>query len=92
LNRRSPHAAIALLHELPRSAGDAVLLCTDLNAENVLAADREPWLAIDPKPFIGDPAYDTIQHMLNCRSAHGPRADLPHQDAQRLTQTRRHTR
>ncbi len=58
--------AIALLHELPRSASDAVLLCADLHAENVLAADREPWLAIDPKPFIGDPAYDAIQHMLNC--------------------------
>jgi streptomycin 6-kinase len=21
---------------------------------------------IDPKPFVGDPAYDTVQHMLNC--------------------------
>jgi streptomycin 6-kinase len=58
--------AIALLHELPRSAGDAVLLCTDLHGENVLAAEREPWLAIDPKPFVGDPAYDAVQHMLNC--------------------------
>jgi streptomycin 6-kinase len=43
-----------------------VLLCTDLHAENVLAAEREPWLAIDPKPCIGDPAFDAIQHMLNC--------------------------
>ncbi|HEY3771771.1 MAG TPA: aminoglycoside phosphotransferase family protein [Solirubrobacteraceae bacterium] len=59
--------AIALLHELPRNASPSVLLCTDLHAENVLAAEREPWLAIDPKPFIGDPAFDAIQHMLNCR-------------------------
>jgi streptomycin 6-kinase len=43
-----------------------VLLCTDLHAENVLAAEREPWLAIDPKPFVGDPAFDAGQHMLNC--------------------------
>jgi streptomycin 6-kinase len=43
-----------------------VLLCTDLHAGNVLAAQREPWLVIDPKPFVGDPAYDTVQHMLNC--------------------------
>ena len=43
-----------------------MLLCTDLHAENVLAARREPWLVIDPKPFIGDPAYDPVQHMLNC--------------------------
>lgn len=42
------------------------LLCTDLHAANVLAAKREPWLVIDPKPFVGDPAYDTAQHMLNC--------------------------
>ncbi len=54
------------LRELPASADRAVLLCTDLHAGNVLAAQREPWLAIDPKPFVGDPAYDAVQHMLNC--------------------------
>ena len=43
-----------------------MLLCTDPHAENVLAAEREPWLAMDPKPCIGDPAFDAIQHMLNC--------------------------
>jgi streptomycin 6-kinase len=43
-----------------------VLLCTDLHAGNVLAAAREPWLVIDPKPYVGDPTYDPIQHMLNC--------------------------
>jgi streptomycin 6-kinase len=31
-----------------------------------LAAQREPWLAIDPKPYVGDPHYDVLQHMLNC--------------------------
>jgi len=24
------------------------------------------WLVIDPKPFIGDPAYDATQHLFNC--------------------------
>jgi streptomycin 6-kinase len=43
-----------------------VLLCTDLHAGNILAASREPWLVIDPKPYVGDPAYDLVQHMLNC--------------------------
>jgi streptomycin 6-kinase len=57
---------IATLRELPRTGERAVLLCTDLHAGNVLASQREPWLAIDPKPFIGDPAYDVVQHMLNC--------------------------
>jgi streptomycin 6-kinase len=43
-----------------------VLLCTDLHAGNVLAAHRQPWLVIDPKPYFGDPSYDPLQHLLNC--------------------------
>jgi streptomycin 6-kinase len=57
---------IALFRSLPSTADRQVLLCTDLHAENVLAAGREPWLAIDPKPYVGDPTYDALQHMLNC--------------------------
>ena len=59
-------AGIALFRELPVSADSRVLLCTDLHAENILASRREPWLVIDPKPYVGDPAYDVLQHMLNC--------------------------
>jgi streptomycin 6-kinase len=59
-------AGIDLLRELPASAGSAVLLCTDLHGDNILAAQRAPWLVIDPKPYLGDPAYDVVQHMLNC--------------------------
>lgn len=59
-------AGIALFRELPATAADQVLLATDLHAGNVLRAVREPWLAIDPKPYVGDPAYDSLQHMLNC--------------------------
>ena len=51
---------------LPRSALRSAVLATDLHAENVLAARREPWLVIDPKPYVGDPTYDALQHMLNC--------------------------
>ena len=43
-----------------------VLLATDLHAGNVLRAEREPWLVIDPKPFVGDPTYDGTQHLFNC--------------------------
>jgi streptomycin 6-kinase len=57
---------LRLFEELPRSATTRVVLATDLHAGNVLRAEREPWLAIDPKPFVGDPAYDATQHMLNC--------------------------
>jgi streptomycin 6-kinase len=52
---------------LPSTASDRRLLCTDLHAENVLASQREPWLVIDPKPFVGDPTYDALQHHLNCK-------------------------
>jgi streptomycin 6-kinase len=59
-------AGIALFRVLPETAGDQVLLCTDLHGDNILAAQRAPWLVIDPKPYVGDPAYDLLQHMLNC--------------------------
>jgi streptomycin 6-kinase len=59
---------LRLFEELPRTAPTTTLLATDLHAGNVLRAEREPWLVIDPKPFIGDPAYDATQHLLNCRT------------------------
>ena len=61
-------AGLTLFRELPASAEGEVLLCIDLHAGNVLAAEREPWLAIDPKPYVGDPTYDALQHMLNCKA------------------------
>jgi streptomycin 6-kinase len=59
-------AGMAVLRELPRSADRSVLLCTDLHAGNVLSSRREPWVVVDPKPFIGDPAFEPVQHMFNC--------------------------
>jgi streptomycin 6-kinase len=60
-------AGRALWLSLPHSAPQTRVLCTDLHAGNILAARREPWLVIDPKPYLGDPAYDVLQHILNCR-------------------------
>ena len=60
------NAGLRLFEELPRTAPANVLLATDLHAGNVLRAQREPWLVIDPKPFVGDPAYDATQHLFNC--------------------------
>ena len=57
---------LALWHDLPANADRHVLLATDLHAGNIMAADREPWLVIDPKPYVGDPTYDVLQHLLNC--------------------------
>ncbi|MFI9486638.1 aminoglycoside phosphotransferase family protein [Promicromonospora sp. NPDC052451] len=36
----------------------AAMLHWDLHHDNVLAAEREPWLAIDPEPLVGDPGFD----------------------------------
>ena len=48
-----------LFAELNASMADPVLLHGDLHHENILAAEREPWLAIDPKGLVGEPAYET---------------------------------
>lgn len=41
------------------------LLHWDLHFENVLAGDREPWLAIDPKPLAGDPGFELFPAIDN---------------------------
>jgi streptomycin 6-kinase len=67
------HAGLELLQELSISAASTVVLATDLHAGNALRARRQPWLVIDPKPVVGDAAYDATQHLLNCRSRLGAR-------------------
>ncbi|WP_394617120.1 aminoglycoside phosphotransferase family protein [Lentzea sp. JNUCC 0626] len=47
----------AAVAELAGEPGDR-LLHWDLHYGNVLAAEREPWLAIDPEPLAGDPGFD----------------------------------
>ena len=76
VDRGLAREGIALLTELAAGSERQVLLATDLHAGNVLSAAREPWLVIDPKPFVGDPAFDAVQHMLNCdeRLARDPAA------------------
>ena len=46
-------------------ATDARTIHGDLHYENVLAADREPWLVIDPKPMAGDPHYEVAPLLWN---------------------------
>jgi streptomycin 6-kinase len=69
-DKRLVAAGLQLLEELSRNSKgeDQVLLATDLHAGNVLRAQREPWLVIDPKPFVGDRSYDATQHLFNCES------------------------
>ncbi|MBM2619573.1 aminoglycoside phosphotransferase [Actinoplanes sp. LDG1-06] len=64
-DRGLARAGLDVWRELPRTAVRETLLCTDLHPGNVLRAEREPWLIVDPKPYVGDPDYEPVQHMLN---------------------------
>ncbi|MGW4943198.1 aminoglycoside phosphotransferase family protein [Actinoplanes sp. NPDC004185] len=65
LPRRLVEQARALLADLCASASRRVVLHGDLHHENVLAAAREPWLAIDPHGVLGDPGYEVGAVLYN---------------------------
>jgi streptomycin 6-kinase len=50
--------------ELIGEPGDR-LLHWDLHYDNILAGQREPWLAIDPEPLAGDPGFDLLPALHN---------------------------
>jgi streptomycin 6-kinase len=51
-------AALAACAELVHPAGKPVIANRDVHLGNVLAAQREPWLLIDPQPVSAEPAFD----------------------------------
>ncbi|CAM05177.1 streptomycin 6-kinase [Saccharopolyspora erythraea NRRL 2338] len=55
--RRLLRTCASAVAELVDEPGDR-LLHWDLHHDNVLAGQREPWLAIDPEPLAGDPGFD----------------------------------
>ncbi|MGW1175962.1 aminoglycoside phosphotransferase family protein [Kitasatospora sp. NPDC002543] len=57
LPARTVGAALATVRELGR-AQPGVLVHGDLHPRNILRAEREPWLAVDPKGYAGDRAHD----------------------------------
>ena len=66
-----PEALVAraegLFRELLASSAAPVLLHGDLHHDNILAAERAPWLALDPKGVAGEPAYEVGALMRNPR-------------------------
>jgi streptomycin 6-kinase len=50
--------AEALFTDLLASQAAPVLLHGDLHHDNILSAERAPWLAIDPQGIVGEPAYE----------------------------------
>jgi streptomycin 6-kinase len=64
--RRMVEQATSLARDLVGDpASTAHVIHGDLHYGNVLAADREPWLAIDPKPMNGDPHYEVAPMLWN---------------------------
>lgn len=49
--------ALAVVDELCRVQPET-LVHGDFHALNILRAEREPWLVVDPKGYVGDPAFD----------------------------------
>ncbi|WP_425424438.1 aminoglycoside phosphotransferase family protein [Streptomyces lushanensis] len=62
--RRLLRDCAAAMREVAAEPGDR-LLHWDLHYENVLAGDREPWLAIDPTPLAGDPGFELLPALDN---------------------------
>jgi streptomycin 6-kinase len=62
--RRLVEEAVALCRDLAADPAERVLH-GNLHYGNVLAADREPWLAISPTPLNGDPAYELAPMLLH---------------------------
>ncbi len=52
-----------------------VLLHGDLHHDNILSADREPWLAIDPKGVVGEAEYEVGAFVRN-RLFAGPKPEM----------------
>ncbi|MEU3558978.1 aminoglycoside phosphotransferase family protein [Kitasatospora sp. NPDC006786] len=57
LSARAVDAALATVRDLARVQPE-VLVHGDLHPRNILRAEREPWLAVDPKGCVGDRAHD----------------------------------
>jgi streptomycin 6-kinase len=54
-----PGLDAGMVGDLVGSQGLLVVCHQDFHSANVLRAQREPWLAIDPKPIVGEREFDT---------------------------------
>jgi len=88
--RRLLDAALEFLTELPATQGQQVLVHQDLHGDNVLAAAREPWLVIDPKPLTGEREFALAPIVRSSELGHSPHAIRRRLD--RLTNINKTTR
>jgi streptomycin 6-kinase len=75
-DNRFQDVALGYIHELAPTQGEQVLVNQDLHGENVLAAQREPWLVIDPKPLAGEREFSVSSIVRASELGHTKRAVL----------------
>jgi streptomycin 6-kinase len=69
-------AATEAFEHLAPTQGEQVLVNQDLHAGNVLAAAREPWLLIDPKPLAGEREFGVASIVRGRELGHSREAVL----------------
>lgn len=62
-----------LARELAATQGERVLIHQDLHGDNVLAAEREPWLVIDPKPLAAEREFAVAPIVRSSELGHSKR-------------------
>jgi streptomycin 6-kinase len=58
---------------LSTTQSEQVLLHQDLHGDNVLAAEREPWLVVDPKPLLGEREFALAPIVRSSELGHSKR-------------------
>lgn len=66
-----------LARELAESQSELVLVHQDLHGDNVIAAQREPWLVIDPKPLAAEREF-AVAPIVRSRELGHSRRDVLH--------------
>jgi streptomycin 6-kinase len=79
-DHRFRDVALGLIRELAPTQGEQVLVNQDLHGENVLAAEREPWLVIDPKPLAGEREFSVASIVRSSELGHSKRDVLSRLD------------
>jgi streptomycin 6-kinase len=72
--------AIGLAQELAPTQGELVLVHQDLHGDNVLAAERERWLVIDPKPLAAEREFAVAPIVRSGELGHSKRDVLSRLD------------
>ena len=89
LPRAQVEESETLFAELLASSAPPVLLHGDLHHDNILSAGRSPWLAIDPKGLVGEPAYEVgalLRNLWPDRHTHRDPARLLERRAHQLAE------